>query len=152
MDESFTGELEQRIVRLRNLSSSSPDKYRELEEWLAEAFGFVRDEVATVYLSDLSRQFTARIGAALISEPAILVVLGTGNFEKPNGQGVSHVDRLAEVCAYVGRIQLILVAEGVEGGPWSVRFALGPHTSDAFSAAEGMLPSAEMIPVIVPPL
>jgi hypothetical protein len=149
---SFAGEFEQRLAGLRNLSSSQPDKYRHLEEWVAEVFGFVTDEVATVYLSDLSKQFTARVGAALVSEPSILVVLGTGNFEKPNAQGLTHVDRLAEVCAYVGRIQLILVAEGVEGGPWSLRFTIGPHTSDAFASAEDLAPGTEVIPVIVPPL
>jgi hypothetical protein len=149
---TFAAKLESELAALRNLSTSAPAKYLPLAGWLSAQFGVDPDRVVPVYLSDLSRQFTARVGASLVSEPLVLVVLGHGDFERENSQGLTCVDRLAQVCAYVGRIQLIIVADGVEGGPWRVRYAIGPHTSEVFAAAQVMLDSVEHVPVIVPPL
>lgn len=151
-ESSFAEELQLRLRELRELSTSAPDKYLGLEWWLSQQLRLEAEQVTTVYLSDLSRQFTARIGAALISEPLVLVVLGSTDFERANAQGISPLDRLARICAYVGRIQLVLVAEGEEGTDWTVRFVVGPYTSGLFAQAQDLLPQAEPIPVIVPPL
>ena len=149
---SFEDELVARLLALHDLSTSAPRKYDELETWLAAQFMVDTERVTTVYLSDLSKQFTARVGASLVSEPLVLIVLGTGDFDRPNDQNISQVDRLARICAYVGRIQLVIVAEGEESHYWNVRCVLGPHTSDLFDAAQELLPDAEAVGVIVPPL
>lgn len=149
---SFEDELLARLLALHDLSSSAPHKYDELETWLAARLMVDAERVTTVYLSDLSRQFTARVGASLVSEPLVLIVLGSGDFDRPNDQNISHADRLARICAYVGRIQLVIAAEGEEGRYWNVRYVLGPHTSDLFDVAQRLLPDAEAVGVIVPPL
>lgn len=157
MAPSFHDHIHQRLDHLHALSTSAPHKYRAFEAWLAgqlfvDAVFVDAERVTTVYLSDLSRQFTARVGAALVSEPLVLVVLGFGDFNRPNDQAVAPVDRLARICAYVGRIQLLVVAEGGEGVGWQVRYLVGPHTSELFQVSQDLLPEAEPVPVIVPPL
>jgi hypothetical protein len=147
--ESFESDLVTYIPGEASLSSSSQSKYDRLHWWLSEALDIEPERIATVYLSDLSKQFTARVGASLISEPLVLVVLGLGDFSQANRQNISPVDRLARVCAYVGRIQLILVAEA---DPWRVPYVVGPLTSELFSMAQELLPGAEAIPVVVPSL
>lgn|GEM_PF-3646953 len=148
----FADELTARLSGLRDLSRTTPNKYRELEAWLADQLDVDAERVRTVYLSDLSQQYTARVGASLISEPLILVVLGSDDFEHPNPEGVSTVDRLARICSYVGRIHVIIIAEGAEGGPWEVPFIVGPILSEIFAQAQQLLPDAEPIGVVVSPL
>lgn len=150
---SFAADLSSRLPSLSQLHGSSPRKYQDLRTWLADQFAVDFERVATVYLSDLSKEFTARVGASLISEPLVLVVLGSGDFERPNDQSISPLDRLARVCAYVGRIELVIVATVDEtSGSWNVPFVVGPLTSKLFETAQTMLPKADAVPVVVPPL
>ena len=149
---TFPDELCAHLNSLEGLHASTPDKYHTLEAWLAEELGIDEERITTVYLSDLSKQFTARVGASLISEPLVLVVLGSGDFERTNSQNISPLDRLARVCAYVGRIELILVGAVDEDSVWTVSFIVGPITSNLFEAAQAWLPNADPIPVVVPPL
>jgi hypothetical protein len=66
-DPLYEDELVARLLALRDLSTSAPRKYDSLESWLAAQLMVDAERVTTVYLSDLSKQFTARVGASLVS-------------------------------------------------------------------------------------
>lgn len=109
------GEFVRRANRLEGLSTTSSSKYDEFKEWLGTELTVTP---AVCFLSEVSKQWTPRVGQALMGMPTLLVLL-MGS-ELP----VETAERLATLHHYVTGLHASIVLVGEEGA-WSVALVSG---------------------------
>lgn len=145
--ENWAGDLNEKLASLTGLSTSRPDKYDELNRWLASELGI--SEVRSCHVSNLSQMWTSRLGQAVMGYPEAIVILSHQPLTTPSASG-TYFDRLKETLQYVGRIQLAIACTGREG-QWAVDQVVGPDDG-ALSAEVAHACGAEHVTVHVPPI
>lgn len=130
MSEGIFDELERRANELDGLSTSSSTKYDDLKAWLQSEFGA---PASVCFLSEFTKQWTPRVGQALMGFPRLLILLVQG--EVPE----SAAARLGDLHRYVSGLQASVVLTGTEGA-WKVAHVAGPHGRTLRAA-----PEAEMV-------
>ena len=126
VDTRFATEMFTRLDRVENLSSTSNSKFADFEEWFRSR---TERTLAVSYLHGLRRQFTARVGAALLASPDVLVLLSTDPWTTPSSGGGTYLHRLSEVSRYVQSLHAIVACTGREGS-WRTEAVVGPPSSD----------------------
>ncbi|WP_169796705.1 McrB family protein [Chondromyces crocatus] len=134
------------ILRLQERTDAG--NYGPSEEWFEQALGI---KVQTTYLSSLGKQYTARVGQALVQRPDGLLLLSPESFELTTRDGSSYVDKLASVVEWAPRLQVVVACVGSKEN-WRVEYVIGPADSEVFARCCATFPHASHRPVDVPPL
>lgn len=120
-------DLERRANKLDGLSTTSSTKYDAFKEWLTETFGAAP---AVCFLSDLAKQWTSRVGQALMGLPRLLVLLVR------EGTAEDAAERLRPIHAYVTGLEASVVLVGDEGA-WKIALVTGTPGTALYDALHG---------------
>lgn len=115
MPHASFDELTRRANELDGLSSTSSTKYDAFKDWLEQEYGAAP---AVCFLSELGRQWTSRVGQALMGMPRLLVLLVHGDWTDEASE------RLSLLHEYVTGLEASVVLTGAEGA-WTVAFTAG---------------------------
>jgi len=123
--------------------------YDQLEAWFEKAIGI---KVQTTFLSGLGKQFTARVGQALVQRPDGLLLLSAESFDLMTARdNASYLDKLVKVIEWAPRLQVAVVVVGAKDN-WHVEWVVGPSDSEAYARCRAAFPKARHRSVDVPPL
>jgi hypothetical protein len=126
-DGAWSKALEHEAGLVTGLASTSSTKYDAFKRWFEGQVGI---EPAVCYLSDVGRQWTARVGQALMGLPTCLVLFVEG---EPDD---SMNARLARLQGYVSGLRTTVVLAGTQGR-WSVAFVIGAPGETVFDRLRG---------------
>ncbi|MDQ3032730.1 MAG: hypothetical protein M3Y87_09960 [Myxococcota bacterium] len=144
LDDRFALEFVDSLNSVERVDrSTSNAKFKEFERWFADQTG---KSVAVTYLSGVSRQFRARVGAALIGCPDTIVVLSEESWAGPAG----HVERIEKIVRYVGNLRAVIGCTHA-GDRWRVDVVVGPEDSHLRHALASAFPRAESHSIAVHP-
>lgn len=115
MTPEWFKELERRANALKGLSTTSSSKYDEFKDWLRAELGV---EPAVCFLSELSKQWTPRVGQALMGLPKLLLLLVRSDSSGDAGERLSALHR------YINGLHVTIVLVGDEGA-WSIGHIAG---------------------------
>ncbi len=115
MTPEWFKELERRANALKGLSTTSSSKYDEFKDWLRAELGV---EPAVCFLSELSKQWTPRVGQALMGLPKLLLLLIRGS------SATEASERLSALHRYINGLHVTIVLVGDEGS-WEVGLIVG---------------------------
>ena len=148
LGDTWSAQLTERLNSITGLSSSKPDKYDDLNSWLASQLGV--DVVRACHLSTLSQMWTPRLGQALMGFPDAMVLLSHQSLETPSTSG-TYLDRLKATVQYAGRIQVAISCKGREGD-WRVEVVVGPSDGDLSRRVAQACSEAKSVFVDVKPI
>jgi hypothetical protein len=136
-DEEITrqwlvAEFVRRADALEGLSTTSSSKYDEFKEWLR---GELTVDPAVCFLSDVSKQWTPRVGQALMSMPTLLVLLVRADLAAETSE------RLAALHHYVTGLHASVVLVGDEGS-WAVALIGGTPGRTLYDKLTTAMPEA----------
>ena len=138
--------LKKELDLVRSVATSHPTKYDRIKGLMKNRTGA---KTAVCYISDLSRQWTPRVGQALLGLPQGLVLLASESLSRSTKQEGNYANRLAELLGYVGRIEFAVVFVGTER-KWTPELVAGPEDSPLREALEVAFPEARSIAVSIP--
>lgn len=115
MTPEWFQELERRANALKGLSTTSSSKYDEFKDWLRAELGV---EPAVCFLSELSKQWTSRVGQALMGLPKFLLLLVRG------AEAKEASERLQALHRYISGLHVTIILVGDEGS-WEVGLIVG---------------------------
>ena len=132
--------------------SSRSDSFKELRPWIEAQLDV--DSVRVTYLSNLSKDFTARVGQAVLSMPTVIILMSNGEkFGKARRDGSEWADKLEQLASYC-RLSAILALSGSPGA-WELEFVFGPADSSLLKPLGALLsdewPDAQIVPAAVAP-
>lgn len=113
--QGLVAELEGHANEIEGLSSTSSSKYDAFKTWMDHA---VEAQTAVCFLSDLSKQWVARVGQALMGMPRLLVLLVQGESRGDLGE------RLEPLHQYATGLHATVVLNGGEGA-WKYTLLTG---------------------------
>lgn len=117
---------------------TSNKRFSSFAEWFEERTG---KSVAVTYLSNVSRQMSARLGAALMQTPDVIVILGNDS-----EFAATHLERLAKVARYAAGLRAIIACCRTKSG-WEVVAVVGHEDSQVHHELTQSFPSATSINV-----
>ena len=123
-----------------------PDDHVAAEAWFQSQLGI---RIETTYLSELSKMFTARVGQALVHMAEGLLLVSPQTFETTTRDGLSYVDKLAQIVAWAPRLQVVVACVG-DAKKIRVEYIIGPTDSEVFARCREAFPDARTRPVEVP--
>ena len=121
--------LHEQADALLGLASTSSSKYDNFKRWLTEELEVVP---SVCYLSDLQKQWTARVGQAFMGLPSLLVLLIEGEPQK------DAVRRLEKLHGYATGLEATLLFFGREGA-WQLDAVVGLPGKHAFDLVRGVM-------------
>lgn len=133
---AFEEELTNLITRVPGLDRRKNNKFKDVEEFVEQK---LEVKVAIAYLSDVKKQFPARVGQTLAATPDVVILLAS------QGDWEPYLERLREVSEYatgLGAFSLWIQDQGV----WRPRFVVGRPSSKLRAALADHLPSASVFP------
>ncbi|MFC2171394.1 hypothetical protein ACFLU6_02030 [Acidobacteriota bacterium] len=131
---------------VRGIGTSHPTKYDRVKGLMKNRTGAT---TAVCFVSNLSRQWTPRIGQSLLGLPQGLIILSTESLSKGVKGGQNYATRLAGLVCYVTRLDFAIAFVGKERA-WSAEFVVGPEDSGIRAAMEVAFPDAEHLRVEIP--
>lgn len=126
IDTTFAKEFIERLNAVSDLGSTSNVKFQDLRDWLTKTLG---RSATPSYLSSLSRQYKARVGAALTDYAEVMVLLSNESWSTAQRGGDAYVERLEEIVRYTAELEAVIACVGDEGD-WKVEFVVGPDRSE----------------------
>lgn len=139
ISQAWAEDLATRIDGLRGLATPTSNKYDAVKAYLGEE---LETQPAVCYLSDLGKQWVARVGQAVMGCPGLLILL-------VHGQVVDEVaERLARLHAYMSGLEGTLVCFGEEGR-WRVSLVAGRTGVPLYEALVNAFPNAAQRDVTV---
>lgn len=130
--QNWSEKLRQQANALVGLASTSSSKYDQFKHWLAEELEVTP---SVCYLSDLHKQWTARVGQAFMGLPSLLVLLIEGQPQS------DVVKRLEKLHGYATGLEATLVFFGSECS-WTLDSVVGLPASPAFDLVRGSMSSS----------
>jgi hypothetical protein len=117
---------------------TSNRRFSSFAHWFAERTG---KSVAVTYMSNVSRQMSARLGAALMQTPDVIVILGNNS-----EFAAIHVERLEKIARYVGGLRAIVACCRVKDR-WRVVAVVGHEDSRLHHELTQAFPDAANVAV-----
>ena len=135
----FSSEFLQQLNAVAHVGvDTSNRRFSSFTDWFEEHTG---KSVAVTYLSNVSRQMSARLGAALMQTPDVIVILGNDS-----EFALSHLERLEKIARYVGGLRAI-VACCRRTNRWEVVALVGHEDSQVYHELTHAFPAATSVRV-----
>lgn len=133
---AFEDELVNLITRVPDLARRNNNKFDHVEEYIKQRLAIV---VSIAYLSNVKKQFVARVGQTLVRTPDVILLLASGGAWDP------YLERLKEIAEYASGLDaFVLLSE--EEGVWQPRFVVATKSSAMRAKLKSLLPSAAVFP------
>jgi hypothetical protein len=135
------GEALRRELKLvRDVGNTQPTKYDRVKNLFVNR---LRINISVCYISDLSKQWTPRVGQAIMGLPRGLVILASESFAK-RGKAGEYTERLVRLAEYVGGLEFALVFVGEEKN-WVAELFVAPVNSEMVAILAAAFPEAKQV-------
>jgi hypothetical protein len=135
--------LRRELDLVRDTRNSQPTKYDRIK---CIFLNRSRVSVAACHISNISREWTPRVGQAVMSLPQGLIILSAESLTKRTKGGKTYGEKLTRLIEYIGRLDFAMAFIGEERR-WKAELIVGVSGSDVRRALEEGFPEAERITI-----
>jgi len=133
--------LRRELKMVRDVGNTQPNKYDRVKNIFVNR---LRTNIAVCYISDLSRQWTPRVGQAVMGFPRGLLILTSESFAKRSRAGEYYSEKLVRLTEYVGGLEFALVFVGEEKN-WRAELFVAPENSEIGAILAAGFPEAKQV-------
>ena len=138
LDAGFSDDFCRRLNAIRHVGvDTSNQRFAPFVDWFTE---HTARSIAVTYLSNVSRQMSARLGAALMRTPDVIVVLADETWTDP------QLARLEKIVDYVGGLRAIIACSR-RGDEWAIDSVVGQDYSQVRHELTHAFPNAKGVSV-----
>ena len=135
LSETFADEFIEQLSSCKGQeTSTSNTKFKQFETWFEAQTG---RSVAVTYLSSVGKEYRARVGAAVMGQPDVIVLLSSETWA-----GSAYIAKLEDLVRYIGRLGALVGCVG-HGHEWRVDVVVGGEDSSVQQALARAFPRAE---------